>query len=393
MTDDQKRNLLEVAKVFLKLGTIGFGGPAAHIALMEEEVVRRRNWLDRKRFLDMLGATHLIPGPNSTEMAIHLGYHRAGWPGLVVGGACFILPAMLIVLAFSALYAAYGSLPEAHWLLYGIKPVIVAIVLQALWSLGKSALKNGQTTLAAVLAAALSLAGWNEILLLFLAGIFTMAISNRSRLRRNMPGFAVLPFVSSQAGPAAAAPFQLAAIPPQEGMAALSLAKLFFLFVKIGSVLYGSGYVLLAFLQSDFVDRYRALTSQQLLDAVAIGQFTPGPLFTTATFIGYLIHGVPGAVLATVGIFLPAFVFVALVSPWMSRLRTSPWVGGFLDGVNAASLALMAVVSWQLGKTAILDWTTAVTAAASLFLTVRYKVNSAWLVLGGGGVGLLAHVF
>ncbi|GAX91095.1 chromate efflux transporter [Effusibacillus lacus] len=393
MNTERQSRLAEVAKVFLKLGTIGFGGPAAHVAMMEEEIVRRRKWLEKDKFLDLLGAANLIPGPNSTELAIHLGYQRAGWPGLFVAGACFILPAMLIVLAFAVIYRMFGELPEVSWVLYGIKPVIIAIVLQALWSLGKSALKNKQTVAAAALATVLLLENWNEILLLVLAGLFVMIINNRSRLGSNTAGL-MLPLAPVKASPFGFPAGWLLADGVQQAVAgSMSLAKLFLVFLKIGSVLYGSGYVLLAFLQSDFVERNKALTSQQLIDAVAIGQFTPGPLFTTATFIGYLIQGTPGAILATIGIFLPAFVFVALTSPWIPKLRRSPWLSAFLDGVNAASLALMAVVAWQLGQAAVVDWTTALLALASLFLVIRFKVNSALLVIGGGIIGFVTQVW
>ncbi|MFC4769869.1 chromate efflux transporter [Effusibacillus consociatus] len=386
MSNEQKKRLAEVAAVFLKLGTIGFGGPAAHIALMQEEIVKRRKWIEREKFLDLLGAANLIPGPNSTELAIHLGYQRAGWPGLIVAGVCFILPAMLIVLLFAMAYVAFGKLPEVARILDGIKPVIMAVVLNALWSLSKSALKNMETRIAAIGTIGLLLLGWNELLLLLLAGILVMVVTNRKRVGTGVSGLAFLPF-SPASALLTANPSQPAAI------GAISLSKLFLVFLKIGSILYGSGYVLLAFLQSDFVERYQALTSQQLLDAVAIGQFTPGPLFTTATFVGYLLHGTPGAVLATIAIFLPAFVFVALTSPWIPKLRRSPWMGGFLDGVNAASLALMAVVSWQLGQSAITDWGTAALAIVSLILTFRTKINSVWLVIAGGLFGYLSTFF
>ncbi len=381
-------SLGELARLFLKLGTIGFGGPAAHIAMMEDEVVKRRRWLDHQQFLDLLGATNLIPGPNSTEMAIHIGLVRAGWRGLVVAGSCFILPAMLIVWFLAALYVRYGSLPEATFLLYGIKPVIIAIVVQALWGLGKSAVKGTLTALVGISTMVLFFRGMNEILLLFAAGFITMAIANLWRGwkqgNHSVMGFPVLAILSASAE--LSSPIALTTTVP------VSLLKLAFFFLKIGSVLFGSGYVLLAFLRADLVERWHWLTDQQLLDAIAIGQFTPGPVFTTATFIGYVIAGSPGAILATVGIFLPAFVFVAISSPFIARLRSSSWASGFLDGVNVASLALMAAVTLQLGRAAVIDWFTAVLALIAAVLVFRLKINSAWLVFGGGVIGLVSKL-
>src|SRR2546425_4051048 len=350
----------EVAWLFLKLGTIAFGGPAAHIAMMREEVVRRRRWLTDEQFMDLLGATNLIPGPNSTEMAIHLGYLRAGWPGLVMAGVCFIVPAMLIVFVCAWLYVRYGARPEAAWLLYGVKPVVIAIVMQAIWGLLRTAVKG--PILAAIGGAglALSLLGGNEIALLLGGGVVAMLLRT----------------VGSRG---VAAPLGLGA--------GAGLTTLFLVFLKIGSVLYGSGYVLLAFLRHDFVERLGWLTDQQLLDAVAVGQVTPGPVFTTATFIGYVLGGVPGAALATLGIFLPSFVFVALSHPLVPKIRASRRAGAFLDGVNVAALALMAAVTWQLGRAAIVDLTTAALALVALALLLRYKINSAWLVLAGAAVG------
>jgi len=286
----------QVALLFLKLGTIAFGGPAAHIAMMEDEVVRRRRWLSTEEFLDLLGATNLIPGPNSTEMAIHVGHRQAGWKGLLVAGCCFIMPAALIVTAFAWAYTRYRSVPEVTGVLYGVKPVIIAVVLQALWALGRTAL-----------------------------------------------------------------------------------------------VLYGSGYVLLAFLRADLVERWHWLSEAQLLDAIAVGQVTPGPVFTTATFIGYLLGGPVGAFAATVGIFLPAFFFVGVSGPLIPRIRRSPTASAFLDGVNAASLALMAVVTYRLGRAAVVGPATVALALVSTALLLRFRINSAWLVLGGAGAGLLLH--
>jgi chromate transporter len=383
-TEQQKR-VQELARVFLKLGTIAFGGPAAHIAMMEEEVVKRRQWLTSQQLLDLIGATNLIPGPNSTELAIHIGYERAGWRGLIVAGACFILPAMLIVWALAAIYVRSQALPQVDWLLYGIKPVIIAIVAQALWRLGKSAVKNVQTALAGAAVIVLFVASGHALLLLLLAGLAVMLVDNRQRLSLGrsplslvlpMPTFLALGLMTTSATPAAPVP----------------LMQVFWFFVKIGSVLYGSGYVLLAFLQADLVERWHYLTSNQLLDAIAIGQFTPGPVFTTATFIGYLLAGHAGAVLATLGIFLPSFVFVAAVNPWVPKLRRSRWAGSFLDGVNVASMALMAVVTWKLATTALVDWVSVVVALLSVVAVFRLQINSAWLVLGGGVVGVLARL-
>jgi chromate transporter len=371
-------SLGELARVFLKLGTIAFGGPAAHIAMMQDEVVRRRQWLDHQQFLDLLGATNLIPGPNSTEMAIHIGLVRAGWKGLMVAGSCFILPAMVIVWALAWLYVRYGSLPEATWLLYGVKPVIIAIVLQALWTLGKAAVKGPLTGLVGTGVIVSYFLGFNEIALLFTAGLFVMVFENIRHGWRpgNLAvlGLSILgiPNAAIASGSTAAA-----AVP-------VSLTGISLFFLKIGSVLFGSGYVLLAFLRADLVERWSWLTDQQLLDAIAIGQFTPGPVFTTATFVGYVIGRSPGAVLATVGIFLPAFFFVLASSPLIPRMRRSPWVSGFLDGVNVASLGLMAAVTWQLGRSALVDGVTVAMALMAALLVFAYKINSAWLVLGGG---------
>jgi chromate transporter len=369
--------LRELAVLFLKLGTIAFGGPAAHIAMMEDEVVRRRGWLTRDAFVDLLGATNLIPGPNSTEMAIHVGRLRAGWPGLIVAGACFILPAALIVTGFAWVYVRYGALPETAAILYGIKPVIIAIVAQALWSLGRTAVKT--PLLAIVGAIALALTFWrvNELWVLFGAGALTglIALSGR-RARRSPMMLAVVTTVGTVTA-TASVPF--------------SLSSLFLFFLKVGSVLFGSGYVLLAFLRGDLVERWGWLTNAQLLDAVIVGQVTPGPLFTTATFIGYILGGVPGATLATIGIFLPAFVFVAVSGPLVPRMRRSAIAGACLDGVNVASLALMAFVTFELARSAIVDPLTIATAIVAAILLLRWRLNSAWLVLGGALLGLLAH--
>lgn len=371
--------LRELAALFLKLGTIAFGGPAAHIAMMEDEVVRRRRWLTSEEFLDLLGATNLIPGPNSTEMAIHIGHRRGGWPGLIIAGACFIVPAMLIVLACSWAYVRYGTLPQAEAILYGVKPVIIAVVLQALWALGRTALKTKLLAFLALLIFALALSGVNELALLFCAGAAIALARRVQQARDGAPPFPIFaPMLAAVGAPAAAA-----------AAAKFGLWPLFLTFLKIGSVLYGSGYVLLAFLRNDFVERLGWLTEAQLLDAVALGQITPGPVFTSATFIGYILGGPAAALAATLGIFLPAFIFVALSGPLIPRIRRSRLAGAFLDGVNAASLALMAAVTVQLAAAALVDWTAWLLGAASAFLLLRYRVNSAWLVLGGAIAGLL----
>ena len=379
----------EVARVFLTLGVIGFGGPAAHIALMREEIVRRRRWVTEQQFLDLLGATNLIPGPNSTEMAIHLGFVRAGWAGLVVGGACFIAPAMLIVMGLAALYVAVGTRPEALAVLYGVKPVMIAIVVQALLALARTAVKTPFLAAGGLGIVALSLLGVNEIALLFVGGI-TLAAFMMTRPR---------------AGAAAAGAIVLGAPAIAfAGPSTFSLVTLAAVFLEIGAVLYGSGYVLLVFLRAEFVERLGWLTDQQLLDAIAIGQVTPGPVLTTATFIGYVLGGWPAAVVATLAIFLPAFVFVALSGRLIPRLRRWRWTAALLDGVNVASLGLMAAVTLQLARAGLIDEPFARFGYAGIGLAVglaviagvlllRFRVNATWLVVGGAVIGLLARAF
>lgn len=368
--------LAEVAGLMLRLGATAFGGPAAHIALLHDETVRRRGWLTDAQFLDLLGATNLIPGPNSTEMAIHLGHQRAGVRGLIVAGVCFILPAALIVGLLAWAYVSWGTTPAVAWLLYGIKPVIIALLVQALWSLGGKALSGVATALVGASAAALYLAGANELALLAAGGALLWLF----RGRRNGTGLAAL-------GPLAWGGLPAGVAAGAAAGSGYGLGALFLTFLKIGSVLYGSGYVLLAFLRSSFVEGQAWLTETQLLDAVSIGQVTPGPVFTTATFVGYLLEGVPGAVLATLGIFLPSFIFVALTARWIPRLRASLSFSAVLDGVNAASLGLMAAVTLQLGRAALVDPLTVALAAAAV-LVLRYtKLNSTWLIAGGALAG------
>lgn len=365
--------LKEVAGLFLRLGTTAFGGPAAHVAMMHHEVVEKRNWLTEEEFLDLLGATNLIPGPNSTEMAIHLSFLRAGWPGLLVGGISFIAPAMLIVGVLAWVYVQFGSLPQAAWLLYGVKPVAIAIIVLALFKLGRKAVKSPLTAIAGAAALVAALLNGNPLAVLFLTGAGVMLVER-------------LPEVFSKSRQGVSAwliPLGGAGFLTQP----FNLKLLFFTFLKIGSVLYGSGYVLLAFLNTDFVVRFGWLTNQQLVDAIAIGQITPGPVFTTATFIGYLLGGVPGAVLATVGIFLPSFIFVALSNRLIPRMRQSAWVGALLDGVNVAALGLMAAVTWQLAKSSLVDLPTFAIGLLSLILLRFTKTNTTLLIIGGALAG------
>lgn len=383
-----RNTLRELALVFLRLGATAFGGPAAHIAMMEDELVRRRKWLTREEFLDLIGAASLIPGPNSTEVAIHIGYLRGGWIGLLAAGSAFIIPAAMSVTAIAWAYVRFGHLPATVGILYGIKPVMIVVVLQALKNLGKAAIKTKPLAALGVVAVILTAFGANELVVLFgagaLMGSLAWATQERPRPIKSLvtlsavsAGFLVIPFLLTYWHSA--------------GRAAFGIVPLFLFFAKVGSVLFGSGYVLLAFLRDDLVTRLHWLTSSQLLDAIAVGQVTPGPVFTTATFIGYLLGGPVGALAATVGIFLPAFIFVAASGPILPRVRKSPVARAFLDGVNAASLALMAVVAWQLARAAVLDDVTVGIAIIAAILLFRWRINTFWLVLGGAAAGLLAH--
>lgn len=356
-----KDRYLEIVQLFIRLGFFAFGGPAAHIAMMEEEVVNKRQWVSREKFIDMLGFTNLIPGPNSTEMAIHLGLIRGGRLGLLLAGVSFILPAMVIVLIFAVIYQSYGLIPVVASIFNGIKPVVLAIVVQALYRLGIGLIKKLETVILFILVLTASLLGIKEIPLLVAAGILMLVYRQLKKPRKN----------------------RLMAVDP------MSIGLLFYTFLKIGSVLYGSGYVLLAFLKSEFVERYAVLTSQQLLDAVAVGQFTPGPVFTTATFIGYLIQGYPGAIVATVGIFLPSFILVLLFHPLIDRMRSSAIVSDILDGVNAASIALIAAVTGQLAYASMTAVPPIIIFLVSAVLLIRFKINSTWLIIGGGAAGYL----
>jgi chromate transporter len=380
ISSSRRTRLSELALLFLRLGTTAFGGPAAHVAMMEDEVVRKRGWLTREAFLDYLGATNLIPGPNSTELAIHVGHVRAGWPGLLVAGTAFIVPAAILSALAAMAYGRWGALPVGGALLYGIKPVVIAVVLQALWGLGRTALRGPLLVAVAIASATAVATGVHELLVLGIAAAIAMAPGMRRR------GMAV------GAAVAACVSVPLVAAAATTAGQDVTLSRLFVVFARIGSVLFGSGYVLLAFLRADLVERLGWLTSQQLLDATAAGQITPGPVFSTATFIGYLLAGPRGAAVATLGIFLPAFVFVAITAPFVPRLRRSRVLSRALDGVNAASFALMAVVSWQLARSAVIDVTTIAIAAAAFVALVHYRVNSAWLVLGGAIAGWLRLV-
>jgi chromate transporter len=373
-----RTSLREIGGLFLRLGATAFGGPAAHVAMMRDEVVDRRGWLTQGEFFDLVSATNLIPGPNSTELAIHIGWQRRRFAGLVVAGVSFIVPAMLITGAMGWAYVRYGSLPSAGWILYGVEPIVLAIVAQALWIFAHAAARTTWLRVLAGVAIVLAAVGVHELAVLFGVGAVALATSRRSGAKRTSAR--------------ALAPFALLAPASLGGVAgSISLGSLALVFLKAGSLLFGSGYVLLAFLRADLVERLGWLTEAQLVDAISVGQITPGPVFTTATFIGYVLLGPWGAVVATVGIFLPAFVFVAASGPLVPRLRASPRAAAFLDGLNAASLALMVVVTFQLGRHVLVDvpsWCLFVLGAVVL---LRFKPNSAWLVLGGSLAGLVLH--
>lgn len=346
--------------------------------MMRDEVVERRCWLTDSEFLDLLGATNLIPGPNSTEMAIHLGYRHGRLPGLLLAGTCFILPATLIVGGMAWVYVRFGDMPQVGWVMYGVGPIIIAIVLQALWKLGTTAIKGPLTLFLGILSTVLSLAGWNELGLLALGGI----VMTGTKLKR--PSLAVGILTTVGASTAALAQTAAMAIP-------FTLTRLTFFFLKVGTILFGSGYVLLAFLRADLVERWNWLTDEQLIDAVTVGQVTPGPVFTTATFIGYLLDGWNGATMATVGIFLPGFLFVACSQPLIPRLRASPVTSAVLDGVVVASLGLMAAVTWNLGRSTLVDMPTVGLAIITTIALFTLRPNSTWLVLAGAAAGWLWH--
>jgi chromate transporter len=369
-------SLAELALVFLKLGTTAFGGPAAHIAMMEDEFVRKRHWISEAEFLDRIAAASLIPGPSSTEVAIFIGQAKRGWAGLVIAGCCFIIPAAILVTLIAAVYVRFGSLPQVAGILYGIKPAVIAIIVQALWSLSRTAIKSKPLAVISVLAVVLNGFGVSPLIVLAIAGFASGAVVWFKR-QGQVSLAAIPPFwrLGLLLGTAAAVP--------------VSMIRLFLSFLKIGATVFGSGYVLLAFLRTEFIDHLHWLTEKQLIDAVAVGQFTPGPVFTTATFIGYLVAGIPGALLATLGIFLPGFALVALSGRLLPKLRRSVYAAATLDGVVAGSLALMAVVAWQLGRAAIVDWRTLMILIASLVVVLRFRTNSAWVIAGAGVIGWL----
>ncbi|GGF27866.1 chromate efflux transporter [Flavobacterium limi] len=369
-----KTKLKEIAKVFSKLGVIGFGGPAAHIAMMRDEVVIKRKWMNEQHFLDLLGATNLIPGPNSTEMAIHIGYDKGGWKGLIIAGLCFILPAVFITGVFAYLYNLYGQLPEVQPFIYGIKPAIIAIILTAIYPLAKQSVKSinfGLICIAVLFAVVL---GVNEIYLMFGAGLLSFGL-HKIQNSQNDTLQSIVPLTFLQFTPAT---FWTA-----------TNIQLFWTFLEIGSILYGSGYVLFAFLDTELVTT-GLLTKQQLMDAIAVGQFTPGPVFSSVTFIGFQINGLSGAIISTIAIFLPSFIFVALLNPLMKKLRNSKGLSAFLDAVNVASVAIIIAVCYEMSKETITDWRTMLIAVLSIAITFGYKrLNSAVVVLGGSVLGYL----
>ncbi|MDR9405039.1 MAG: chromate efflux transporter [Halothece sp. Uz-M2-17] len=389
MNITSSQRLLEIAKVFLKLGVIGFGGPAAHIAMMEEEVVTRREWIARSRFLDLIGATNLIPGPNSTEMAIHLGYIYGSVLGLILAGVCFLIPAVLITGIFAWIYVAFGDLPQIAPLFYGIKPAVLAVILGALWKLGNKALKQGyryQLSLIGFGVAILLLLGINEVIALLIGGFVGMLLLQKVLPKETTEGLiATLSFGTILKAVAATT---AKTVPP--------LWKLGLFFLKVGSILFGSGYVLIAFIEGELVNQNAWLTQQQLLDAIAIGQFTPGPVLSTATFIGYVIAGIPGAIVATLGIFFPSFIFVLILNPILPKLRNSKWTGAFLDAVNVSAVGLMVVVTLQLADSLFLqplDYVAMLIFIIGAIALFRFKLSPLWLVLGGAVLGVMFQSF
>ena len=370
-------NLKDIAKLFLKLGIIGFGGPAAHIAMMQDEVVVKRKWLTEQHFLDLIGATHLIPGPNSTEMAIHIGHEKGGWKGLIIAGLCFILPAVFITGVFARLYKEYGQIPEVQPFIYGIKPAIIAIILSAVYPLAKRSLKSIELGIIGLVVLIGSLFNFYEIYLMFGAGFLALILAYfRNNKLKNIHSF--LPFTFLEIVNA--------------GFLSATNSKLFWIFLKIGAILYGSGYVLFAFIDTELVST-GIITRQQLIDAIAVGQFTPGPVFSSVTFIGYQINDLSGAVISTIAIFLPSFVFVAFLNPLVKKMRSSVLFSAFLDAVNIASVAIIISVCFAMGKDSITDWRTIFIAVLSIALTFRYrKINSAFIVLGGSIVGYLLNL-
>ncbi len=392
MSSDPSR-LGELARVFLKLGVVAFGGPAVHIAMMEDEFVDRRGWIERQHFLDLVGATNLIPGPNSTEMTMHVGYERAGGPGLAVAGSCFILPAVLITGVLAWAYVRFGSLPAVSPFLYGIKPAVIAVILGAVWRLGKQAVRGWRLAVVGLATGAAVLGGVGEVSALLAGGVVGALWLRWSGRGLSTTARSWIPLVFLKRGEVAGGLIATggtavtAAGAAAVGATGVSLWKLFLFFLKVGAVLYGSGYVLVAFLEGGLVHGYGWLTDGELLDAIAIGQMTPGPVLSTSTFIGYLVQGVPGALLATVGIFLPSFLFVLVLNPLIPRMRESVWLSAFLDAVNVAAVALMAAVTIELGRSTLVAWPAWVIALVSAVLALRFRVNAAWLVVGGALLG------
>ena len=383
-TSGTKRgSLREVAVVFLKLGLLAYGGMAGLVAMMRREMVERRRWISEQEFLDLLGICSLLPGPTATELAIALGYERAGWPALILGGGLFILPAIVMVVALAWAYVRFGTLPAAQWILYGAVPIVIAISVDALWSLGRAAIKNVWLAALTVVVVIPYFYGVSIVAIIFGAGILAglAAIAQWKKLQTKA---LALPLPTKMI----ARLFPVAAAAPVAGAIPFGMIRLFLTFLKIGAVCYGSGYVLIAFLHADFVVQLRWLTDRQLLDAIAIAQITPGPIFAASSFIGYLKGGVLGALLATLGIFLPSFVFIAIVFPMIPALKRSQAARIVLDGINAATVGLMAAVSWQLARDAVFDITTAAEVVVAFFLLRRYELNSAWLILGGIVVGV-----
>ncbi|HEX7615403.1 MAG TPA: chromate efflux transporter [Thermoanaerobaculia bacterium] len=397
MTQSDSHDRTGLAALFLRLGATAFGGPAAHISMMEHEVVMRRGWMTRGEFLDLLGATNLAPGPTSTKMALFIGYARGGWPGFLLAGLGFVLPATLIVTAFAWVYVRFGSLPALPHFFEGIKPVVLALIVQALAVLGRAAVKN-RFLLALGLAALAGAFFVNEIVLLLVAGLVSvgaMAFEDLLRMGKREAPAPAPPQRVEDAEPHVPSkkifflPLSLPLLLPAAISSSFSLTSLFLFFLKTGAILFGSGYVLLAFLKADLVERWHWLTSAQLLDAVAVGQFTPGPLSSTATFIGYVLGGLPGAAVATLGIFLPAFAFVALMVPFVLRLRRSKPLGAFLDGVNVAALALMGSVTLLFAAPALTNGPTVALFLAGVAILATIRINAAWLVLAGGILGVV----
>jgi len=389
-----KNNIWELIRLFLKLGAVGFGGPAAHIAMMEEEVVNRRKWLTREQFLDLVGATNLIPGPNSTEMAIHIGYVRAGLSGLIVSGLSFILPAVIITGILAWVYVRYGSIPQVEPFLFGIKPAVISVILVAVIRLGKTAAKNMQLTIIGIAVATASLLGMNEIIALLSGGVAGI-IHHGIRISKKRISCWIIPILSQLCSIFKNRDTQIAvaaSVAGTTGLVSISSWKLGLFFLKVGSVLYGSGYVLVAFLQGGLVKDYGWLTQQQLLDAIAIGQFTPGPVLSTATFVGYVVSGPLGALVSTIAIFLPSFLFVLLLNPAIPRLRASKAMSAFVDAVNISAIGLMATVTIRLASTTLTDWRTIFIAASAIISGTFFKLNAAWLVLGGALTGWILKV-